>query len=527
MLADVSWDHAIIGIFFIYGLAFYSLGLALLVESGRSSQLSLARSMRLLAGFGLLHGTHEWIDMFERELALHYDRLIPEWLVWIRLAVLITSFIALLAFGEHLLRSNGGKISWRITINATVVCILGSLFLPLMYDLDDREWAKSIDVLSRYVLGMPGAGLGFWGLWLQRSIFHKRGMSRFVVGLTIASLALIGYGFIGQIFVGESVFFPSTVINAGLFLDVFGFPVQLFRAGMAIMVTVSMIYVLRVLEVENEQRLEAAEWSRLEAERRSREQLARLNKELKSAHAETTRLLQEVRQRDAVRGELLQRITMAQENERKRIARELHDGTGQILTGLALGLRGTASLVGRNAERATERLNDLEMMATTALGELRHLINDLRPPQLDDMGLVAALRWLVETLGKRSDIEIAFQVNGESYPLPPEVETTLFRIAQEGLNNILKHAQANRATVTLNFGSELALSVRDNGIGFDLAAMLDGGGSSMAWGLVGMQERAHLINADLTLASAIGQGTALNVRLTAPVIEQLENEVLS
>ncbi len=499
----------------------------LLIESGRSSQLSLARSMRLLAGFGLLHGTHEWIDMVERELALHYERQIPEWLIWIRLAILITSFIALLAFGEHLLRSNGGRISWRITGNATIVCILGSVFLPLMYDISDREWAQGIDVLARYVLGMPGAGLGFWALWLQRNIFHKRGMSRFVIGLTIAALALVGYGLVGQVFVSESVFFPSTVINADMFQDVFGFPVQLFRTAMAITVTVSMIYVLRALEVENEQRLEAAEWSKLEAERRSRDQLARLNQELKAAHTETTRLLNEVRQRDAVRGELLQRITTAQENERKRIARELHDGTGQILTGLALGLRGTANLIERDAARAADRLNELEMMATTALGELRHLINDLRPPQLDDMGLVAALRWLIENLSKRTDVEITFQVNGDSYPLPPEVETTLFRIAQEGLSNVLKHSQASRATVTLNFGAELALSVRDNGIGFDLAAMLDGGEPSMAWGLVGMQERAHLINADLTLASATGQGTALNVKLPAPVIEQLGNGVVS
>ncbi|MBN1563828.1 MAG: hypothetical protein JXA10_08310 [Anaerolineae bacterium] len=527
MIPADFWDRAIIGVYFIYGLAFYSLGLALLIESGRSSQLNLARSMRLLAGFGLLHGTHEWIDMVERELAFHYDALIPEWLLWLRLAILITSFIALLAFGEHLLRSNGGKISWRITANATIVCILGSLFLPLMYEISDREWAAGIDVLSRYVLGMPGAALGFWALWLQRTIFHKRGMSRFVVGLTAAALALVGYGMVGQIFVKESVFFPSNVINDRLFQDIFGFPVQVLRTIMALTVTVSMIYVLRALEVESEQRLEAAEWSKLEAERRNRDQLKQLNEELKAANAKTTQLLQEVRRRDAVRGELLQRITTAQENERKRIARELHDGTGQILTGLGLGLRGTASLVERDPARAADRLNELEMMATTALGELRHLINDLRPPQLDDMGLVAALRWLVDTLGKRAEVAITFQANSEAYPLPPEVETTLFRIAQEGLNNILKHAQADRATVTLNFGPELTLSVRDNGVGFDLAGMLAGGsGPSMAWGLLGMQERANLINADLTLASVPGQGTALNVKLTAPVIEQLENEVL-
>ena len=522
-MSAAFWDDAIIAIFFFYGLAFYSLGLALLVESGRASELGFARSMRLLAGFGLLHGYHEWFDMFERGMELYYGRAFPLWLVWLRLAVLGGSFVALLAFGEHLLQRDGAATTWRITLGAIGVYALASVLVRLAYDLDDRAWAQATDVLARYILGVPGATLACWALWKQRSIFRKRGMGRFVQGLTLAALALALYGVVGQVFTGESVVFPSNVLNAALFRRVTGFPVQLFRAAMATLLAFSMIRVLRALEVENQQRLEAAKRAKLEAERRSREALARLNAELQAANEETARLLREVQRRDALRGELLQRITTAQENERKRIARELHDGPCQTLTGLALGLRGTASLVPPNCEAATQRLAELEAMATASLGELRHLINNLRPPQLDDMGLVAALRWQIENMSKRGVLHARMEVLGEPYPLPPEVETTLFRITQEALTNVVKHAQTDRAWVTLDFRNGPTLTVRDEGVGFDPSAVFQAGEPRMAWGLVGMQERAHLVNATLDLRSAPEEGTTLTVCLHLPKAEEADH----
>ncbi len=517
------WDEAIIAIFFFYGLAFYSLGLALLVESGRASELGFARSMRLLAGFGLLHGYHEWFDMFERGMALYYDRTFPLWLVWLRLAVLGGSFVALLAFGEHLLQREGIRTTWRMTISALAAYAVASILVRLVYNLDDRAWAQAVDVLARYILGVPGAVLACWALWKQRAIFRKRGMGRFVQGLTLAALSLALYGIVGQVFTGQSVVFLSTVLNAELFRRVTGFPVQLFRAAMATLLAFAMLRVLRALEVENEQRLEAAKRAKLEAERRSREALARLNAELQAANEETARLLREVQRRDALRGELLQRITTAQENERKRIARELHDGPCQTLSGLALGLRGTVSLVPASCESATQRLAELETMATASLGELRHLINNLRPPQLDDMGLVAALRWQIESMGKRGVLRARLEVLGEPYPLPTEVETTLFRITQEALTNVVKHAQTDRAWVTLDFRDGPTLTVRDEGVGFDPSAIFQTGEPRMAWGLVGMQERANLVNATLELQSAPGQGTTLSVRLHLPNSQELDH----
>lgn len=509
------WDNAIIVIFFFYGLAFYSMGLALLVESGRASELGFARSMRLLAGFGLLHGAHEWMDMLERGMGLYYGLPLPICMCWFRLALLVASFLALLAFGEQLLARERSQSppSWRLTMTAVIWYTLSTFAVQVIYRLDELAWINISDVLARYILGIPGSLLAFWALWRQREIFREQGMGRFVRDLTVAAGALALYGIVGQFVTKPSFIFPANLLNTETFIRVTGFPIQLFRAFMASIVAIAMIRVLRALEVENEQRLQRMEQARQEAERLRHEELARHNRELQSANEETARLLEEVRRSDERRGELIQNITAAQEAERQRIARELHDETGQALTGVALGLRGLAAQAELNPEVVQQRLPMLEAMATTALGQLRNLINDLRPPQLDDMGLVAGLRWLVQRFNEQHPTRVSFEVRGEAHTLPPEIEIVLFRIAQEGLTNIAKHARAEQAGIILDFDDGPSLTVHDNGVGYDPEAVLNNRKPHTAWGLMGMKERASLINAALTLDASPGAGTRLTVRL--------------
>lgn len=513
----IPWDEALIIIFFFYGLAFYSMGLALFVESGRASELGFARSMRLLAGFGILHGIHEWLDMTEQGVAVYHQAEIYTWLMWLKLALLVTSFLALLLFGEQLLAHAQPRRYpvGRLTMGAALWYAVSCVVVRAWYPIDDTTWIKAVDVLARYTLGITSGILACWALWRQREIFRQRGMGLFVRDLTIAAVSLALYGIIGQFFTRPSPVFPSTIINSDLFLRLTGFPIQMFRAGMAGIVAIAMIRVLQALEVESQQHLQAIERAYLETEILSREELSRLNAELQGANEQTARLLQEVQRRDALRGELLQRITNAQESERKRIARELHDETGQALTGLALGLRGLAAGNHSDSEVLSKRLAMLEKMATESLGQLRHLINDLRPPQLDDMGLVAALRWLVERFQDQDAPQITLQVLGEPHALPSEVETTLFRIAQEGLTNAIKHAQAEKIVVTLDYTDGPSLSVRDDGQGFDPVAHLNPSTIRKGWGLAGIQERSNLINARFTLESSPGSGTTLIVRVLA------------
>jgi len=521
---SLDWNLLIIPVYFFYGLAFYSMGFALLIESGRASELGFARSMRLLAGFGLLHGVHEWIDLLRVSLHVYNGGILPLWLSWIQVALLVSSFLALLAFGEHL-RALDRRDHMRVPLLMlavlwyTVSCIV----IQLTNGLDEQSWIVVCSILARYILGIPASVLAGLVLYRQRKSIENVEMQRFTIHFSVAAVSILIYGLVGQIFVQDAIIFPANIINNQLFIDIFGFPIQLMRSIVAIIIAVSMIRVLRVLEIENQQRLEAIDKERRETEYRSRAELSRLNASLQASEAEARELLIELKKRDTLRTEFLQRVTIAQESERKRVARELHDGTGQMLTGLALGLRGLSSQVYKNPALAVQRLSDLETMATTAMGELRTLIQDLRPPQLDDMGLIPAIRSMLKRFDTEGSPSFELKIVGDPFPLPSEVETILFRIIQEGITNVTKHAHANKASVSLNYEDGMSVCICDDGVGCQPDNVLNTT-THTAWGLRGIEERTNLINASWSFVSQPNEGTQVRVHVPKSVQEVSEND---
>ena len=164
------------------------------------------------------------------------------------------------------------------------------------------------------------------------------------------------------------------------------------------------------------------------------------------------------------------------------------------------------------------QVKELRSFGQNALGELRNLISDLRPPQLDDLGLAAALRWYVQSYEQRRQIAMHFRVEGDDSGLPAEYRTVLFRIAQEALTNIAKHAQATSAEVRLAVELRaVRLDVRDDGCGFDpqLVAKLETDRQA-GWGLVGIRERALLLGGDCRIDTSPGAGTHLQVTVPLP-----------
>jgi PAS domain S-box-containing protein len=217
---------------------------------------------------------------------------------------------------------------------------------------------------------------------------------------------------------------------------------------------------------------------------------------------------------DAVRRDLQRRLAVSQEDERRRIARELHDEFGQQLSALALRLAQLKRDVGRRSGLA-EQLAALEALTRQLDQELEQIIWRLRPTVLDDLGLVAAFENYIRQWAAKSGVECALHVNGaEMGNMTSEIETALYRIGQEALNNVAKHAQAGNATVLLDRSAgRVSLIVEDDGIGFDVAEQL---GLRQRFGVTGMRERALLLGGEFDIESTSGKGTTVVARIPLP-----------
>ena len=471
------------------------MGLAVLLEFGHSSKLDFARALRPLIGFGLIHGSHEWFEMFLIIQNRISGPFTAPWVLPIRLIALATSFLFLIAFGARLI-AGPGKHKLYIGMLSTITAIWVIGLLGVIFN-ESTSQIRTIaaDVYTRYALAIPGALLTVWGLIIQRRKFIQAGMSSFGRDVILAAIAFGLYGGIGQLFASPSIIFPSSFLNSEVFLRLFGFPVQVFRAVTATMAAIFITRSLRAFEVESSRHIE----------------------ELRNEQvAEQQRL-------EALRAELLHRTVIAQESERQRIARELHDETGQTLTALGMGLRGMSETISTNRNRAIEQANQLEKLAMEGVEELQRMVSGLHPPQLDDLGLLAALRWYTNDISTRFGITINIVNHGGKPKLSSDVRAVVFRIAQEAINNIVRHANANCIDIQLDYTEDnIYLRVEDNGQGFNTDVVLKKKpGKPTAWGLLGMVERAALVGGTCNIFSHPGKGTLIEVNV--PIIGETNN----
>jgi len=221
---------------------------------------------------------------------------------------------------------------------------------------------------------------------------------------------------------------------------------------------------------------------------------------------------------------LLQHSLTAQEEERKRIARELHDGTSQMLTGLALNLQAAmdiAQMDGIQNARMEERLKKAHSLAVQTSIEVTKLINDLRPTLLDSLGLAPAIQRYVETWLQPEGINATVKTRGHER-LPSEVEVALFRITQEAINNVMKHSAAKNVDIDLQCdGEKCVLRIEDDGKGFDVQEITKVEKTGRGVGLFGMKERVTLVGGSCSVQSQPGQGTTIvsEVPLTGSTID--------
>jgi signal transduction histidine kinase len=252
--------------------------------------------------------------------------------------------------------------------------------------------------------------------------------------------------------------------------------------------------------------------------RASLEESARWAEELEDRVRERTREVEE-RNRELdvlnqIRRQLLAKTISAQEEERKRLARELHDDSAQTLTAVLMTLQTAENALPSSPDSAKEALAGSRSKVYMALREIRRAILDLRPSALDDLGLASAVRWHAEENLRPQGVKVSLEISGDEGPAAGTVATAIFRIVQEAVSNIAKHSQAENVKITLEFReSEVRVLVEDDGCGFDSDILKQPQDSGRGLGLLGMRERAELFGGTVEIESSPGRGTRIRVRV--------------
>ena len=234
--------------------------------------------------------------------------------------------------------------------------------------------------------------------------------------------------------------------------------------------------------------------------------------QIQAREADNRALSQSLHQRNMERGELLTRLITAQEDERKRVARELHDELGQALGGLTYRAEAMGQFIASNPERVHESLDEIRTLSKETMQRMYELIWDLRPSELDDLGLVVAIRTYAQRALKEMDISLEIHTDSVKDRLPPEMEIALYRIFQEAITNIIRHAEASEIQIVLQQNEAVwKAEIIDDGCGFDPDSIRVNGCDPRGLGLLGMQERVFQFNGQLDICSQPGQGTRIRV----------------
>ena len=242
---------------------------------------------------------------------------------------------------------------------------------------------------------------------------------------------------------------------------------------------------------------------------------ATLERRVEERTHELQALSRQLAEREEARARLLRQVITAQEDERKRLARELHDETCQTISALAMRLEGAAIRLSDGT--VPPAVGEARALAVRALDELHRLIYDLRPSVLDDLGLWSAIRWYAERQLVPRGVSVRCEFPEGDQRLPPLFETALFRVAQEAISNIAKHAEADLVLIQGNVaGRLLTLEIEDDGKGFDAEVGRRPGPEGHGWGLLGITERVDALGGHVEIDTAPGQGVRLLVTVTLP-----------
>ncbi len=457
-------NHEII--YFVYGLVFFVLGLAIALQSRHSSRLDLARNLTWLAAFGFLHGFNEWGDLF---IPIQAAYLSPEIIVilnYLHLLLLAASFACLFEFGAALLESLQPRKWLHILAAGLLVVWTIIVFVPLRLRIADfTTWFNTAGALARYFIGLPGGLLAAYALrkhTLQR--IAPFDVPKIVRAMQAAGITMALYALAAGLIVAPVNFFPGNWLNTDTFTRYLLVPPQLVRALLGLIIAATTIRMLEIFDVETSRQIESMKENQMVAD------------------------------------------------ERERIARELHDGTIQKVY--------TAGLLVKSAQNLAEVETPLAARLATAvgvlddaIGDLRQNLSELHAPVQSREPLKSKLEKLVTDPRFSALVKVAVKFDlPASDTLPPERCAQVLAIVQEAMSNVVRHARGRHILVIANRpGEHLHLEIQDDGIGIP-ATVIEG------HGLRNMRDRAALLHGQLVVEK-MEKGTSVTLDIPWKVEE--------
>jgi signal transduction histidine kinase len=434
-------------IYFIYGLMFFVLGLAIALQSRHSSRLDLARNLTWLSAFGFLHGLNEWGDLFIPIQAEYLAPALIPILHYIHLFLLATSFACLFEFGAALLDSLKHRKWLHILIAGLLVGWTLIVFIPLRIGITDfNTWHDTANTLARYFIGLPGGLLAAYALrkhTLQR--ITPFDVPQIVRALQAAANAMGLYALAAGLIVPPVNFFPGNWLNTDTFTRYLLVPPQLIRALIGLVMAWTTIRVLEIFDVE------------------------------------TSRQIEEMEQQQMLAA------------ERERIARELHDGTIQKVYTAGLLVRSAQNLAAPETPLAG-RLATAVGVLDDAIGDLRQNLSQLHAPVQSQEPFKSMLEKLVTDPRFSSLVNVTLDLDLPGVDtLLPERSAHVLAIVQETFANIVRHAHARNIKVTAHRpGNRLQLTIYDDGMGIPSHAV-------EGHGMQNMRDRASLLHGHLVV----------------------------
>lgn len=447
---------------FSYGLVFFVMGLAILIQGRSTSRLELARSMVWLGAFGITHGLHEWGDLFIPIQATYTPAAIIRLLYVLHLVLLSLSFACLLQFGVSLLNTLG-RARWLRTVPLIlfgVWFIATFVVLPALLP-EGGTWYRISNALARYFMGFPGGLLSAYGL---RQHAQKRIAPLNVPAihntLRIAGIALALYAIFGGLIPPVVPFPPGNMLNTASFEQWTGFPPMVFRSVIGLVMAVAVIRGMEVFEVQTQRRIEELEQ---------------------------------------------QTIISA---ERERLARTLHDGAIQKVYTAGLLVESAARLTDGGGELSS-RLLRAQVILNDSIADLRRNLSELEPASTSESPLLAAELQRIAADPRyaamvQTDLSLGFPVDARLTAIRTE---HLVAILNEAMANIVRHAHARTVQIrAAGQGEALCIAIADDGVGLPPE-------TASGYGLRNMHDRARLLNGSLSIHSERGKGTRLTIQI--------------